>query len=145
MDSMEDFKELKVCVQKGTTVHSNLTEYNRREKLDLKIISLPNFERTKEFFFLKRCHLLAEDICILNSKQFSNIPDVMDVVILPEIFAFTPLGPTVRGDDDELFTILKWLRLALIKAEQKGITKNNIDTFLTSESPEIQLLLGVKK
>lgn len=145
MDSMKDFKGLKVCVQKGTPSFTNLDEYNRREKLDLKIISLPNFERTKEFFFLKRCHLLAEDIGVLNSKQFTSIPDGMDVVILPEIFAFTPFGPTVRGDDDELFTIMKWLRLALIKAEQKGITKNNIDTFLTSESPEIQLLLGVRE
>lgn len=145
MNSMENFKGKKVCVHKKTPAHFNLIEYNRKEKLNLQILPLPNFARTKEFFFLKRCDLLVEDIGILNSKQFASIPDGIDVVILPEIFAFTPFGPTIRGNDDEMFTILKWLRLALIKAEQKGITKENVDTFLTSENKEIQLLLGVRK
>jgi general L-amino acid transport system substrate-binding protein len=54
-----------------------------------------------------------------------------------------PLAPAIRGDDHEWFQIVNWTVYATIEAEELGITQQNVDSFLTSEDPEIKRFLGV--
>jgi general L-amino acid transport system substrate-binding protein len=64
-------------------------------------------------------------------------------VLLPERLSKEPLAPAVAGGDDRWLEIVNWTVYATIQAEELGITQANVDTFLTSQDPVVQRLLGI--
>ena len=53
------------------------------------------------------------------------------------------LQPVVRHGDDQWYDIVNWTVMALIQAEEFGITSKNVDEMFKSKDPEIQRFLGV--
>lgn len=143
--SMKDYKGSKVCVEATPFLLQELEAYNKRYDLELRVMRQPMLARAKELLYLKRCDLLFARLETLHSDYFKNSPSDVDIVVLPEIVRSYPTGPYIRDDDKELFKILRWLIYAVIKAEEKGITSQNIEDFQNSEDPEIQNLLGQNK
>jgi general L-amino acid transport system substrate-binding protein len=63
-------------------------------------------------------------------------------VILPETISKEPLAPAVRQGDDQWADIVRWVVYALIQAEEKGITPQNLEEKLKSEDPDVKRMLG---
>ena len=61
-------------------------------------------------------------------------------VILGNVISKEPLGPVVRQGDDEWFNIVKWTLIAMIQAEESGVTSMNIDT--VTNNPTVERLAG---
>ncbi len=70
-------------------------------------------------------------------------PNPGDYIILPEIISKEPLAPAVRHGDDQWYDIVNWTVMALIEAEEMGITSKNVDEMLKSTDPQVQRFLGV--
>jgi general L-amino acid transport system substrate-binding protein len=70
-------------------------------------------------------------------------PNPADYVILPEIISKEPLAPAVRHGDNQWKDVVNYSVLALIEAEELGITSANVDEMLNSTDPKIQRFLGV--
>ena len=64
-------------------------------------------------------------------------------MILPEIISKEPLAPAVRHGDDQWYDIVNLSVLAMINAEELGITMQNVDEMLKSKDPKVQRFLGV--
>lgn len=143
--SMKDYHGAKVCVEATPFLIQELEAFNSRYNLELRLMRQPSLARAKELLYLRRCDLLFARRETLHSEYFKNPPADADLVILPEIVRTYPTGPYIRNDDKELFKILRWLIYALIKAEEKGISSQNIEDFQNTEDPEIQILLGQDK
>jgi general L-amino acid transport system substrate-binding protein len=93
-------------------------------------------------FFAGRCDCLTSDASQL-AAQRSVAPNPDDYMILPEIISKEPLAPVVRHGDDQWYDIVNWTVMALIQAEEFGITSANVDKFLKSDNPGIKRFLGV--
>lgn len=65
-------------------------------------------------------------------------------MILPEIISREPLGAMVRKGDDKWFDLVRWTFIAMLTAEQDGVSSKNDDEMLSSPSPDIRRLLGVE-
>ncbi len=143
--SMRAYQGAKVCVESTPFLLQELNAYNDRHQLDLRLMKLPALSRAKELLYLKRCDLIFARLETLHSEYFKNRPEQIDLVVLPEIVRTYPTGPYIRDDDKELFKILRWLIYAVIKAEEKGISSQNIEDFQNTQDPEIQNLLGKNK
>ena len=78
------------------------------------------------------------------AAQRTKLKDPNEHMVLPEIISKEPLGPAVRQGDDQFGNIARWVLNALIIAEELGVTSKNVDQMMSSKSPEIQRLLGVK-
>ena len=64
-------------------------------------------------------------------------------MLLPELISKEPLGPLVRRDDADWFTIVKWVIYGTFEAEEFGITQANVDELKASSAdPQVQRLLG---
>ena len=63
-------------------------------------------------------------------------------MILPETISKEPLAPAVRQGDDQWADIVRWVVYALIEAEEKGITPQNVDEKAKSEDPDVKRMLG---
>lgn len=141
--SAKELDGAEICVQTGTTTELNLADYFRANGMSFKPVVFENLEESKTAFFNGRCQVYTTDRSGLASIRTADAPNPDNYVILPEIISKEPLGPAVRRGDDEWFTIVKWMVYALLEAEEKGVTSQNVDEMKSSQDPVIQRLLGV--
>ena len=137
----KDLSGATICVQPGTTTELNLADYFRAQKMDFKPVVIEKLEEVNAAYFAGRCDVLTTDASGLASVR-TTAPNPDDHVILPEIISKEPLGPAVRQGDDQFFDIVKWTVFALLEAEEKGVTSQNVDQMASSQDPTIQRLLG---
>lgn len=130
-----------IGIQSGTTGELNIADFFRKTKKAFKPVVI---EDTKEFIQALdsgRVDALTQDASDLAMKR-TQLSKPEDYVLLPERLSKEPLAPAIRGGDDEWLEIVNWTVYATIQAEEFGITKDNVDTFLTSDDPAIKRFLG---
>lgn len=131
-----------VCVLPGTTTEQNAADFFRNNKMDWKPVVIESTTELAKTFFAGRCDVLTSDASQLAGTR-SIAPNPADYVILPEIISKEPLAPAVRHGDDQWRDIVDFSVLAMINAEELGITSKNVDAMLKSDNPAIQRFLGV--
>jgi len=131
-----------VCVLPGTTTELNVADYFRSTGMKMKPVVIENTAELAKAFFAGRCDCLTSDASQLaGTRAVAPKPD--DYVILPEIISKEPLAPAVRHGDDQWYDIVNMSVLAMINAEEMGITSQNVDQMLKSKDPKVQRFLGV--
>lgn len=131
-----------VCVLPGTTTEQNAADYFRVQNMKMNPVVIENTAELAKAFFAGRCDCMTSD-----ASQLAGIravaPNPADYVILPEIISKEPLAPAVRHGDNQWKDIVNYSVLALIEAEELGISSANVDEMLSSTDPKIQRFLGV--
>ncbi len=131
-----------VCVLPGTTTEMNVADYFRANGMKMKAVVIENTAELAKAFFAGRCDCLTSDASQLaGTRAVAPKPD--DYIILPEIISKEPLAPAVRHGDNKWKDIVNYSVLALINAEELGITSKNVDEMLKSKNPKIKRFLGV--
>jgi general L-amino acid transport system substrate-binding protein len=133
-----------ICVQPGTSTELAINDYFRLNKMKFTPILIQDLAEIQSAFLSGRCDAYSTDASALATFRFSQGPKADDLVLLPEIISKEPLGVMVRKGDDKWFDIVRWTFIAMITAEEKGITSANVDTFMNSNDPDIRRLLGVE-
>ena len=141
--SVKDLNGATICVQQGTTTELNVADYFRANKITYKPVVIEKPEEVIAAFFAGRCDAFTADASNLAAARVTNAQNPDDFVILPEIISKEPLGPMVRHGDDQWFDLVKWSLMAMIEAEEYGVTSKNVDDMLKSANPGIQRILGV--
>ncbi len=131
-----------VCVLPGTTTEQNAADYFRANNMKWKPVVIESNTELNKAFFAGRCDCLTSDTSQLAGIR-SVAPNPADYMILPEIISKEPLSPAVRHGDDQWRDIVDYTVLAMINAEELGITSKNVDEMLKSPNPDIQRFLGV--
>jgi len=131
-----------VCTLPGTTTEMNAADFFRKNRMEWKPVVIDSNAELNKAFFAGRCDVLTSDASQLAAIR-SVAPNPDDYMILPEIISKEPLAPVVRHGDDQWYDIVNWTVMALIEAEELGITSKNVDEMLQSTDPQIQRFLGV--
>jgi len=131
-----------VCVLPGTTTELNVADYFRANNMKMKPVVIENTAELAKTFFAGRCDVLTSDASQLAGTR-AVAPNPQAYVILPEIISKEPLAPVVRHGDNQWKDIVNYAVLAMINAEEMGITSKNVDKMLTSKDPKVQRFLGV--
>ncbi len=140
--SAKDLKGATVCVLPGTTTEMNAADFFRKNGMSWKPVVIEQNTELNKAYFSGRCDTLTSDVSQLAAHR-SVAPNPDEHIILPEIISKEPLAPVVRHGDDQWFDIVNWTVMAMIEAEESGITSKNVDEMLKSTDPNIQRLLGV--
>ncbi len=131
-----------VCVLPGTTTEQNVADYFRFNKMEMSPVVIENTAELSKAFFAGRCDVMTSD-----ASQLAGIravaPNPDDYALLPEIISKEPLAPAVRHGDNQWKDIVNYSVLAMIEAEELGITSKNIDEMMNSTDPKVQRFLGV--
>jgi general L-amino acid transport system substrate-binding protein len=133
-----------ICVQPGTSTELAINDYFRLNNLKFTPILIQDLPEIQAAFLSGRCDAYSTDASALATFRFSQGPKAQDLVLLPEIISKEPLGVMVRKGDDKWFDLVRWTFIAMITAEEKGITSQNIDSFANSTDPDIRRLLGLE-
>jgi general L-amino acid transport system substrate-binding protein len=130
-----------VCVLPGTTTEMNVADFFRKHGMKWKPVVIEQVAELTKAFFAGRCDAYTSDASQLAAHR-SVAPNPDDYVLLPEIISKEPLAPVVRHGDDQWYDIVNWTVMALLTAEEFGITSKNVDTMVKRKNPEIQRFLG---
>ena len=133
-----------VCVLPGTTTEMNAADYFRANGMQWKPVVIENTAELNKAFFAGRCDCLTSDASQL-AAQRSVAPNPTDYVLLPEIISKEPLAPVVRHGDDQWYDIVNFTVMALLEAEELGITSENVDDIRkTTTNPVVKRFLGLE-
>ncbi len=130
-----------VCVLPGTTTEQNAADYFRSNKMKWNPVVIESTTELAKTFFAGRCDVLTSAASQLAGTR-SVAPNPKDYAILPEIISKEPLAPAVRHGDDAFRDIVDFTVLALINAEELGITSKNVDEMMKSQDPVVMRFLG---
>jgi general L-amino acid transport system substrate-binding protein len=139
---LSDLNKASICVETGTTTERNLADYARANKMTFKPVVFEGQEATEKAFQSGRCDAYTTDASGI-AAMLVNLPTKADYTVLPEIISKEPLGPMLRRNDQEFFSIARWMIFALQQAEESGVTQANVAQMKAeSKDPVIQRLTG---
>lgn len=131
-----------VCVLPGTTTEQNAADFFRTHGIKMKPVVIESTSELAKTFFAGRCDVLTSDASQLAGMR-AIAPNPKDYVILPERISKEPLAPAVRHGDDQFRDVVDFCVMAMINAEELGITSKNVDEMLKSKNPAVKRFLGV--
>jgi general L-amino acid transport system substrate-binding protein len=133
-----------ICVQPGTSTELAIADFYRLNNMKWTPILMQDLSEIQGAFLSGRCDAYSTDASALATFRFSQGPKADDLVLLPDIISKEPLGVMVRKGDDKWFDLVRWTFIAMITAEEKGITQANVDSFMNSTDPDTRRLLGLE-
>ncbi|MEO8242790.1 MAG: amino acid ABC transporter substrate-binding protein [bacterium] len=144
VSSAKELDGATICIQTGTTTELNLADFFKANNITYTPVTVGDDAEAQRQFLAGACDAFTTDASGLASTR-AVLPNPADYVILPEIISKEPLGPVVRHGDNAWGDIVRWTYYALVDAEEKGITKANIDEVAASTTdPEVRRLLGLE-
>ena len=139
--SLADLAGASICVLPGSNSELNIADYFRSHDMTYTPISIDNLDALRRSFFEGRCDVFTGDRLMLSSNRaIAKTPT--DYVVMPDLLAKSPLGPMVRQGDDQWLNIVKWVVNVTFLAEEKKLTRANVDANRASKDPEVRRLLG---
>jgi general L-amino acid transport system substrate-binding protein len=142
--SGKDLDGATVCVQPGSTTELADSDFFRLHNMKFTPILVADITEIQAAFLSGRCDAYSTDASALATFRFSQGAKAEDLLLLPDIISKEPLGVMVRKGDDKWFDLVRWTFAAMITAEEKDITSQNIDTFKDTKDPDIRRLLGME-
>ena len=133
-----------ICLTGSSTTEVTLADYFRANNMTYKSALFDGGKAAFKAYQTGACDAYSGDQANLagNRLAFKN-PD--DHVILPEIVSKEPLTPYVRHGDNQWADIVRYVRHAIVAAEELNITQANVgDMRANSTIPEVRRLLGVE-
>jgi len=132
-----------ICMLQGSTHELNLADWMKQHKTEFHIVLLDTTDVLIKTLLSGRCDAASSDSSNLASIRGAGLPNPDDFVILPDRISKEPLGPMVRRADDQWLDIVRWSMMAMLEAEELGVTAANADQMLAeSANPTVQRLLG---
>ncbi|HEX6166236.1 MAG TPA: amino acid ABC transporter substrate-binding protein [Acidimicrobiales bacterium] len=143
--SIADMDGTTICVLSGTTTELNLATAASEAGIDYEPLTFTEADQIQEAFTAGQCQGWTSDKSQLAGVR-SAFPDSEGgpeaLTILEETFSKEPLGPVVLDGDDEWADAVNWAIIATIQAEEFGITSENLEEMMTSDSLDVLRFLG---
>ena len=144
LKSSKELDGATICVQPGTSTELAIADYFRLNNLKFTPVLIQDLSEIQNTFINGRCDAYSTDLSGLAAFRFQQGDKKTDYTLLPDIISKEPLGPMVRKGDDKFFDVVRWTFIALLQAEESGVTSKNLDDMKKSDNPDIRRLLGVE-
>jgi len=138
----KDLDGATVCVIAGGTSELNLADWAHSTGATIHPVVFDRSDEGRDAYNAGRCDAYTNNWSQLAAIA-TGMRDPDNQIVLPDMISKEPLGPAVRQGDDQWYEIVKWTLVALIEAEEQGITQANLDEKLKSDVPQTKRLLGV--
>jgi general L-amino acid transport system substrate-binding protein len=140
-NKVADLNNATICTAQGSTSELIVADYFRAHKLKYKIVTFASQEQAWDAFVAKRCDAAINDRSGL-AARLAKLPNKDDFKVLAETLSNEPIGPIVAQGQPRWEALVRFTLNALVAAEELGVTQANVDQQRTSQSPDVQRLLG---
>ena len=138
-----DMSGATICVLQGTTNEQVTADYFRSVNVPFRPVVFERTDQAAAALQAGRCDSFGSDASQLAAVR-STMQNPREWTVLPERFSKEPYGAYIRRGDDDWFDLVRWYTMAVIEAEEQGITQANAEEQRrTSTNPNTRRLLGV--
>ena len=142
---VKDLNGATICVETGTTLETNIADYNRANGIKINTLL---FEKPEEAFAAAesgRCDGYTDDGGSVAAAR-STMKKPGDWIFLPEtIGGLQPLGSLTRQGDEAWTRLVKWVHYSMLEAEVLGITKANAaEKAKDPTDPDVRRFFGME-
>ena len=130
-----------VCVVRGTSHQANMLQGFRLRGVQALMMPTDTPEAMYEAFFAGKCQAVTQDASVLAGTIIAS-GKAGDYLMLPEIISKEPFGPYVRDGDSVWLDVVRWTHYAMLEAEEREITRENVDVMVKSPDLNVQKFLG---
>ncbi len=142
--TLADLDGATIAVQSGTTTELNLSDYFRKNGMELELITFEKNDQASAALEAGRADAVTSDQSQLYALR-TKFQNPENFIMLPEVISKEPLGPVVREGDDQWFDIVAWTLMVMLNAEEYGVTSANVDEMkASSTNPDVKRMLGVE-
>lgn len=132
-----------ICALPGAMGEQGVADFFGAQRMRYQIVAQDSWEDLVKAYVAGSCTVLTGDVSLLaDARSKMMLPG--DHIILPELITKEPLGPAVRQDDPQWFAVVRWTLMALIEAEELGLTSANVDAQRAATDPSIRRFLGLE-
>jgi general L-amino acid transport system substrate-binding protein len=148
VSSAKELDGATVCIQTGTTTELNLADFFKTNNISYIPVTVADDAEAQRQYTAGACDAFTTDASGLAATR-ATLADAENHVILPEIISKEPLGPVVRHGDNNWGDVVRWTFFSLLIAEEKGITKANLEEVIAASEadaaadPETKRLFGI--
>ena len=132
-----------ICTLPGAMGEQAVAEFFGAQRMRFQVLAKDNWDDLVKTYEAGSCTVLTGDMSLLAQTR-SKLKVPADHMILPELITKEPLGPAVRQDDAQWFAVVRWTLMALIEAEELGLTRGNVDAQRAATAPGIRRFLGLE-
>lgn len=132
-----------VCVLPGSSGERSVTDFFGQRKMRFQLVTSEDWSQLVKTYGAGGCTALTGDVSLLAAER-ANLASPNDHILLPELIDKAPLGPVVKTGDDQWFAIVRWTCMALIAAEEMGLTKANVESMKSSTVLDVRRFLGLE-
>jgi general L-amino acid transport system substrate-binding protein len=132
-----------VCALPGPMGEQGVADFFNAQRMRYQIVTQAHWDDVVKAYAAGDCTVLSGDVSLLAVAR-NKMKQPADHMILPELITKEPAGPAVRQDDAQWFAVVRWTLMALIEAEELGITSANVDAKRASNEPEVRRFLGLE-
>lgn len=132
-----------ICVLPGTNGERAVTDFFQARKMRYQLVVSERWDQLVKTYAAGGCTVLTGDLTLLAAERH-RLSSGADHTLLPEMIGKEPLGPFVRDDASDWFAIVRWSLMALVSAEELGLTSANVDMMRSSPLTEVRRLLGLE-
>lgn len=141
LSSVLELSGASICVVSDTRAQEKLAGFFGRHRMNYQLVKKANWNDLLAAYEAGNCTALTGDVTQLAAAR-RQLASPSQHAILPEFVSKEPLGPAVRMQDPDWFAILRWVRMALIVAEELGVDSSNVSTMANSPIEDVRRLLG---
>lgn len=144
LNKLSELDGATICLAGSSTTEVTLADYFRAHNMTYKSALFDGGKAAFNAYQAGACDAFSGDQSALAGARLT-LKDPEAHVILPEIVSKEPLSPYVRHGDNKWTDIVRYVRQAIVAAEELGVTQENVDKMKTSSTtPEVRRLLGVE-
>lgn len=132
-----------ICTYPGTTSERNVNDYFETHGMSYKALIIESTAEAKAAYLADRCDVITNDRSALAANRV-GMPNPDDHVLMPETISKEPLGPYVKAGEGRWREVATWTAMALISAEELGVTQSNTAKLAETGGPAIKRLLGAE-
>ncbi|MBV8101234.1 MAG: transporter substrate-binding domain-containing protein, partial [Verrucomicrobia bacterium] len=119
----------------------HLRDYFEQAGWEPMILAIEEWGETESAFTSGHVKAMSADEAELARLRIANRQKIGEAVMLPEIIGMAPVSAVIKADDPAFLTLVNATISVLIRAEELGITSENIDNSKSSKDPEALYLL----
>ncbi|MFC5496376.1 amino acid ABC transporter substrate-binding protein [Caenimonas terrae] len=141
-NKVADLNNATICTAQGSTSELIVADYFRAHKMKYKIVTFASQEQAWDAFVAKRCDAAINDRSAL-AARLTKLSNKDDFKVLAETLSNEPIGPIVAQGQPRWEAVVRFTLNALVAAEELGVNQANVEAQRSSQSPDVQRLLGV--
>lgn len=132
-----------ICVLPGSNGERAVTDFFTARKMPFQLVISERWDDLVRTYASGGCTVLAGELTLLAAER-SRLANPAEHALLPELISKEPLGPLVKRGDEAWFSVVRWSLMALIAAEELGVTSANAEAMRSSPLLEARRLLGLE-